>query len=296
MPFNPVFLTTRPAFLSLTPVCVLLGIAVALDQHGIIHQSNGLLAAAGALLAHIGVNTLNEFRDFNSGLDMMTNRTPFSGGSGALPDNPAMARVVLIVGVACLAAMVAIGIFFIDAVGWGILPVGALGLVLIVGYGGFVTNHPYLCLVAPGLGFGILFVAGTAYVVSGRFIPVAVLAALVPFFLCNNLLLLNQFPDIEADRRVGRRSFPIVYGTSASAYIYAMFLLGATLTIVIGVGGGVFPGSALAALVFLPPGLVAFWGALTKGSTVAEFTGYLGCNVAAALLGPLSLAVSILLA
>jgi len=44
-----------------------------------------MLALLGAFLAHVSVNTLNEYYDFKSGLDLETIRTPFSGGSGALP-------------------------------------------------------------------------------------------------------------------------------------------------------------------------------------------------------------------
>ncbi len=42
-----------------------------------------MLALLGAFLAHISVNTLNEYFDFKSGLDLETIKTPFSGGSGA---------------------------------------------------------------------------------------------------------------------------------------------------------------------------------------------------------------------
>ncbi|MCH2157572.1 MAG: hypothetical protein MK096_02180 [Oleiphilaceae bacterium] len=38
----------------------------------------------------------------------------------------------------------------------------------------------------------------------------AYLALLLPFCLSNNLLLLTQYPDIHADKNVGRRTFPIV--------------------------------------------------------------------------------------
>jgi hypothetical protein len=52
-----------------------------------------LLIFIGALFAHISVNTLNEYFDFKSGLDLTANKTPFSGGSGALPNTPDVAGV-----------------------------------------------------------------------------------------------------------------------------------------------------------------------------------------------------------
>ena len=50
--------------------------------------SDLMLVLIGAVSAHISVNTFNEYFDFLSGLDAKTVKTPFSGGSGALVENP----------------------------------------------------------------------------------------------------------------------------------------------------------------------------------------------------------------
>ena len=80
--------TTRPPFLLLTPICVLLGMSLHLEVANWFTQTIPLLILIGALAAHVSVNALNEYFDFRSGLDLKTTRTPFSGGSGALPNNP----------------------------------------------------------------------------------------------------------------------------------------------------------------------------------------------------------------
>jgi len=64
-------------------------------------------------------------------------------------------------------------------------------------------------LIAPGAGFGIVMVAGNFSVIAA-YDQLAYLTLLLPFCLSNNLLLLNQYPDIHADKNVGRRTFPIV--------------------------------------------------------------------------------------
>ncbi|MDQ4422556.1 MAG: hypothetical protein QF808_01485, partial [Thalassolituus sp.] len=76
--FTTTLKTTRPPFLILTPVCLLMGFAAS----GYSPQLNPDLiwVVLGALLAHISVNMLNEYQDFKSGLDLVTDRTPFSGG------------------------------------------------------------------------------------------------------------------------------------------------------------------------------------------------------------------------
>lgn len=67
----------------------------------------------GATLAHISVNTLNEYEDFKSGLDFQTFKTPFSGGSGTLPNHPNIAPQTLWLGLLSLAVTIGIGLYFV---------------------------------------------------------------------------------------------------------------------------------------------------------------------------------------
>ncbi len=81
---------------------------------------------------------------------------------------------------------------------------GLLGVVLIVTYTSRITRYPWLCLIAPGLAFGPFMVVGGFMVLTGEFSWLAFWVSWIPFLLVNNLLLLNQFPDEAADRRLGR--------------------------------------------------------------------------------------------
>ncbi len=122
----------RVPFLLLAVVCVLLGVATAFYQTGDLDVRYLLLALVGGLGAHIAVNALNEYDDFRSGLDQKTERTPFSGGSGVLPANPDKARYGLVIGLVAVAVTVAIGVFFMIVHGWLILPLGLMGLLVVV--------------------------------------------------------------------------------------------------------------------------------------------------------------------
>lgn len=284
----------RAPFLVLTPVCVFLGASTVAASHSVIPWYLLTTALFGALMAHISVNTLNEYLDFKSGLDLATDKTPFSGGSGALPGNPGAASAVLITGVASLVLTLLVGLFFVGLYGPGILPVGLLGALLIVAYTPWINKHPLLCLVAPGAGFGLMMVAGTQYVLEGEYRILAWLAALVPFFLVNNLLLLNQYPDIEADAAVGRNHFPIAYGVPASNAAYAVSAALAALIVVGGIATGWFPLLSLAAL--LPMSLSAFSlrGANRYGGEIGRYPQYLAANVIAATVTPLVLGLSLI--
>ncbi|WP_299026909.1 prenyltransferase [uncultured Thermanaerothrix sp.] len=287
----------RVPFLLLTPACVLLGIGTAYWQTG--HLAawwQMALVLIAALAAHISVNALNEYVDFKTGLDQRTQRTPFSGGSGTLPQQPALAPAALWIGLISLLGLGLIGAYFVTLRGWTLAWIGLLGILVIVTYTPLITRLPALCLIAPGLGFGPLMVIGTHLALGGELSATVVVASLVPFFLVNNLLLLNQFPDVEADRSVGRHHFPIVVGRQRSAYIYALFLGLAYLSIVAGVIGGVLPTPSLLGLLaaILLPRVIR--GVLRHANELPQLIPYLGLNVVLNLVTPVLVAVGFFLA
>ena len=283
----------RAPFLILTLACVLLGTGVAVVNQADINMTMLLLALLGALLAHISVNTLNEYHDYKTGLDLATTRTPFSGGSGALPGNPAMLNTVIIIGISSLIATLMIGIFFIWKYGMAILPTGLAGLILIITYTGWITRHPFLCLIAPGIGFGFLMVSGTQFVLQGEYAPLSWLVATIPFFLVNNLLLLNQYPDIRADTEAGRFHFPIAYGIKRSNTVYGMSVVAVIAIIVISVLSGHLPKISLIALTPMPLAFFSLYGAISHGDNLGAFPKYLSSNIAAAIMTTALLGLSL---
>lgn len=283
----------RLPFLILTPACVFLGLSTSISYTPSIDFTTIALILVGAIAAHISVNTLNEYYDFKSGLDLKTEKTPFSGGSGALPEYPEAAGVILAIGMVSLMVTAIIGVYFILTQGTQILPIGIVGVVLIITYTQWLNRSPLLCLIAPGLGFGVLMIVGTHMVLSGEHSQSPWLISLIPFFLINNLLLLNQYPDIKADASVGRNTFPIVFGLKKSNLIYAVFMLSAYLLIPVFIIEGYLPNLSMIALTPIVFSLFSLIGAVKHSSKIAAFPQYLGTNVAAAILTPLILAVSI---
>lgn len=241
----------------------------------------GLLILTAAVFSHISVNTLNEYYDFRSGLDIKTEKTAFSGGSGALPGNPEMAGMVFSVGLISLAITVAVGCYLALQHSMQIIPVGVLGIILILTYAQFLNRFPLLCLVAPGLGFGVLMVVGTFVIINRELAQLPWLISLIPFFLVNNLLLLNQYPDVDADRSVGRSTFPIAFGLRASNFIYAVFMLAAYALILIYQILDYIPQLSIIALLPIVFAIYAFYGAMKYRSSIGNFPRFLGANVAA---------------
>ena len=121
MKLNKWLLVIRAPFLLLPVVLAFLGTCIAWYD-GAFHLGYALLAFAGLLLAHISVNVLNEYFDFKSGVDFKTQRTPFSGGSGALPEGLISPKQALWLGLGSLLVIVPIGIYFTIVSGWLLLP------------------------------------------------------------------------------------------------------------------------------------------------------------------------------
>jgi 1,4-dihydroxy-2-naphthoate octaprenyltransferase len=269
----------RVPFLILTPACVLLGLGTAVWTTGHINPLYVVLVLIGAIAAHVSVNAFNEYFDFRSGLDLRTTRTPFSGGSGTLPAQPQMARPALLTASIAFAITGLIGLYFLSIRGLALLPLGLLGLFLILAYTIWLAYNPVLCLLAPGTGFGILMVMGTHVALAGRYSWTAFIASLVPFFLVNNLLLLNQFPDVQADQSIGRRHFPLTAGRRVSSYIYGAFLLLAYVAILAGVGLGQLPLASLLGLGTIVLAVPAFLGAVRHAEEIQELIPSMGLNV-----------------
>jgi 1,4-dihydroxy-2-naphthoate octaprenyltransferase len=280
----------RVPFLILTPACVLLGFGAASWSSGEVSLRYLLLAFIGAVCAHISVIALNEYFDFRSGLDSMTERTPFSGGSGTLPGRPEMARSALNTGLITLSVTGLIGLYFLYIRGLSLLPVGILGLIIISTYTIWIIRYPILCLIAPGLGFGPLMVMGTQLVLTGEYSWTGFIASLVPFFLVSDLLLLNQFPDVEADQSVGRRHLPIVVGKQTSSLIYGAFLLSTYLSIVLGVYLEYLPKFTLLGLATIVIALPTSVGVFRHAEDVKKLMPYMNLNVIINIATPLLVA------
>jgi 1,4-dihydroxy-2-naphthoate octaprenyltransferase len=288
----------RLPFLLLPPTCVATGAGVAFWRTGHIHWGVALLAFVGAVCAHAAVNALNDFSDFRTGVDARTQRTPFSGGSGTLQRRPELAGYAL--GIALTLALVTalIGGYFVLRVGPAVLPLGVTGLAAVLLYTPWLHRSPLLCLVAPGLGFGTCMVMGTDVLLGGGYSWAGFFASLVPFFLVSNLLLLNQFPDVAADRAGGRRHLVITHGLRAGAAVYAIFHAGAFLSLAAGVALGSLPSLALLGLATLPLAALASRGAFLykEGSPNSKLLPSLAMNVAVTLLTPSLVAAGLFLA
>ena len=196
------FTSTRPQFLTLSIVLAFLGTAIAWHD-GYFHLGHALLASIGLVLAHISVHGFNDYFDYRSGIDLTVKRTPFSGGSGILPAGSLRPGQVLGMGLVSLLLTIPIGIYFVLTSGWQLLPLLLVAAFFIVLYSPFILKKPWPEWVA-GAGLGLLPVLGMYFVQAGAYSFTVVIGSIPSSFLVHNLLMLNEFPDAEADRQLDR--------------------------------------------------------------------------------------------
>ena len=282
----------RIPFLALTLSVIFLGVCTSVKAIGHVSPLHTLLILLGAVTAHISVNLFNEFHDYRSGLDAITHKTPFSGGSGALIDDPGSVNYVQNVAAISLCISICIGGYFAYVVGPKILLIGIFGVAIILTYTQWINRYALLCLIAPGVAFGPLMIIGTHFILTGEWSWYSLFISLVPFFLSNNLLLLNQFPDISADKSVGRRHFPIVYGLEKSIAVYAMSSIAVILILLV----LVLKETSMMGYVALIPvtaQLLSVIGVIRYAEQREKLIPYMSINVVAAVITPILVGLSI---
>ncbi|WP_206483911.1 prenyltransferase [Thalassotalea sp. G2M2-11] len=281
----------RPPFLFLAPICVCYGAAIAAFEGQAVNADTLTLALIGAVLALISVNCFNEYQDYQSGLDSNTKRTPFSGGSGLLVKHPALAQRVNRLAYLSLSLTFCIGLYFAYQIGLIIIPVGLLGIAIIYFYTSHLNQSPFACLIAPGLGLGVLIPFGSYFVLTHNVMTQHIILLIIPFLLINNLLLLNQYPDIEADKQAGRRHFPIQFGVNISNWVYAGFSLLAIVFLLIAVLLLGLPKLLLVAIVPMSLSAISLYGMTKLKNNIATQPHYLAFNAIAANLTPIIISV-----
>lgn len=254
------FLATRPAFLTVTAVGVLLGWAHVLSSGLHLAWLPALLTLCFALIAHAGVNVLNDYYDHVSGCDAQNRERifPFTGGSRFIQNGVLTPRTTAIFGTLLLLAVIPPGLWLALHSGPDLLWIGAAGLAV-----GWAYSAPPLKLASRGLGeLAIaaawwLVVVGSDFVQRGS-IAVAPLAAGIGYgLMVANLLYINQFPDATADACAGKLTQVARLGRQRARIGYLLIAALASLSLVGAVALQLLPLAALLALLALLPAALA---------------------------------------
>jgi 1,4-dihydroxy-2-naphthoate octaprenyltransferase len=253
------FKSSRPQQLLLIVGLYALGIKIALE-HGATPSADTLAAGLAALLpVSASVHYVNEYADYET--DALTDRTPFSGGSGALQETGLPRSVTLWAGSLALAAGTVLTAFFLLT---DTLPRDAAVLLVVSAVLGWQYSVPPLALVRRGVGEidnallgGLLLPVYGAAVAGGRLAPVAL--AVVPFTLVVFLNLLEvHWPDREADAAAGKRTLVVRWPSARLRATYAAVAATAALALLALTPLGVWPASPLPTPIPVPVAVASF--------------------------------------
>lgn len=260
---NPVLrygLAVRPAFLTITLAGCVLGLATAWSSGVPFNGQAALLGLVLALLAHAGINVLNDYYDHLNGTDAINSARlfPFTGGSRLIQNHVLTPGQTLAWGLALFGMVIAGGLWLMVRTGPDLIWYGLAGLLI-----GWAYSAPPLKLNSRGLGElcvcagFVLIVAGTDLVQRGGPALLPWLAGLPYALLVTNILFINQFPDRDADAQAGKRHWVVRLAPESAAWIYVLIALAAAAALVGAVLMGALPTTALLALASLVPAVSA---------------------------------------
>jgi len=245
---------TRAPFSSSLVVSVLVGTAIAWRE-GFFHWGYFLLTLLGIIVINFGQNMANDYFDHLSGGDEINRElTPFSGGSRTIQEGILSPKQVLRWSLFLLLIGILIGLYLALARGWLVLWLGAAG-VFIAFFGNappFRLNYLGVGELATFIGSGPLIVVGAYYVQSQRATCEALWASIPIGLLGAAILWINQFPDYEADKAVGKNTLVVRLGRQQAVWGYIALLVVSYVAIVAGIALDVLPRLLLLALLTLP--------------------------------------------
>jgi 1,4-dihydroxy-2-naphthoate octaprenyltransferase len=209
---------------AISPVAV--GTALAWLRTGQFELLIALLALAAAVALQVISNLQNDVGYTARGAERAGNRTglPRATANGWLSVGQVRTAIVL-----CCALAIAIGLPVVAVRGWPVLAIGLASLVAALAYMGGprpIAYTPFGEFVV-FVFFGLVAVAGSDFIQTGDIGATTWLAAIALGALAAAALAVNNHRDIEHDRSVGRRTFPVVFGAQPAKHMYSASLYGA---------------------------------------------------------------------
>ena len=211
-------LAARPATLTAAFVPVAVGTAVAHATKGA-RLGPALAALFGAFMIQIATNFANDVFDHEKGADTSERLGPTRAVQAGL----LTARQVRGGMLATILLAVLAGLYLARVGGWPIVVIGVLSVLSGLAY----TGGPYP-LGYHGLGdvfvflfFGLVAVCATFYVQTGTVTVEALIAAVAIGALATNILVVNNYRDVETDRVAGKRTLVVRFGRQTARAQFA---------------------------------------------------------------------------
>jgi len=251
----------RAPFLTATIVPIVLGTSIAWYHTGRVDWLLFALTLISGIFLHMGCNVVNDYYDHVSRNDDINREfvRPFSGGSRMIQLGLLTPLEVLSGGLLFFAIGSGIGIYLAIERGWEILVLGIIGVV-----SSFFYTAPPLYFASRGIGeflvglnFGTLMTLGAYFVQTQKFSIEAILASIPPALLIAGVLYINEFPDYNADKEVGKKTIVVRLGREKAVVPYVFIMLLGYIVVLLSSLLGKLPLSTLISFATIPFGLKA---------------------------------------
>ena len=240
----------RIRFLLSSVIAVSVGLAISWWQTNQIDFLHALLTFGGVLALHASVDLLNDYWDYKRGIDLQTQRTKISGGTGVLPEGLLKPLQVYKAGILFLVVGSIVGSYFVIIDGVIIAILLAFAVLSIYFYSTKIVD----------LGLAEFFVAvkgtvivlGTYFIQSSQITTPSIMGGIAVGVLSSLVLFITSFPDHDADKAKGRKTLVILLGKKKATNVYWVFPIICYAMIGGGVIFDIFPTFCLIVFLTLP--------------------------------------------
>ncbi len=252
-----IYYAMRLPFTAATIPSILLGGVLAYYLAGVFDAFLFILTLIGAVLAHIGLNMINDYYDHKLHTDIINKEavSPFTGGSKVIQMGLLSPTEVLFASLVFLGVSMAIGIYLTIVSSIYVLLIALIGFLIIYMYHAppfRAVGKKGLGELLVGIGFGPVYTLGAYVVQTGQLSLTPVIAATPLAIFVALILLVNEFPDYKADLETGKHHLVVVLGRAKARYaVYALYLAGFVSIIALYLMG-IYPLYTLASLIAVP--------------------------------------------
>jgi 1,4-dihydroxy-2-naphthoate octaprenyltransferase len=246
----------RAPFFTGIAVPIIFGATLGFYETGNFHWGLFLVTLIGGIFAHAAANLANDYFDHRTtDDDINQNPTPFSGGSRVIQKGMLSARSILIGAFVCYGLALAAGIILTALTpGYWVLILAGAGFIGGFFYtaGRYAFSYNRLGELMIHINFGILPVLGSYYVQTGSFSWAAFWTSFPIGFLITAILYINEYPDYEADKAVGKNHLVVTLGKKGAMAGYYFLIFGSYAGVALAVIFGYLTPYGLLALISLP--------------------------------------------
>lgn len=216
------FLASRPKTLLAALVPVLVGSAIAVND-GTFAPLAAFIALICAILLQVGSNFVNDLYDFLAGSDKPDRVGPTRVlASGIISAKEMKVGIFLVF----LTSFI-LGMYLVFLGGWLILLIGVISILSAFAYtaGPFPLSYNGLGDIFVFLFFGLIGTVGTYFVQSGSITALSLWASIPVGALITNILVVNNYRDIEEDKSNGKYTLAVKYGHRFTRFQYIGFMI-----------------------------------------------------------------------